>query len=70
MALSKTSKTKAGAKEEQNELVEFEPKDDDESNEATANNCDTEAITKEGECHKNYHISYRIRVYHKKGRER
>jgi len=29
--------------------VEFEPKDDEESNEATASNCDTEAITKEGE---------------------
>ncbi|KAL7743138.1 hypothetical protein ACLKA6_015054 [Drosophila palustris] len=51
MALSKTStsKTKAGAKDEQNELVEFEPKDDDDSNEATATNCDTEAITKEEE---------------------
>lgn len=29
--------------------VEFEPKDDEESNEVTASNCDTEAITKEGE---------------------
>ncbi|ALC49391.1 chas, partial [Drosophila busckii] len=29
--------------------VEFEPKDDEDSNEATANDCDTEAITKEEE---------------------
>ncbi|XP_068158661.1 uncharacterized protein chas isoform X1 [Drosophila tropicalis] len=29
--------------------VEFEPKDDEESNEATSTNCDTEAITKEEE---------------------
>lgn len=31
--------------------VEFESKDDEESTEATGSNCDTEAITKEGEYH-------------------
>ncbi|XP_030378539.1 uncharacterized protein LOC115627113 [Scaptodrosophila lebanonensis] len=49
MALSETTKAHAGAtcaKDEQSELVEFEPKDDDSQD---AINCDTEAITKEEE---------------------